>query len=272
MVEEFVKEALREDIGRGDLYALVAKEIPSRAKIVAKDSGVFAGTPYVKAICALQNIELNLEIEDGDRVERGCVLARLFGSNLKLLESERTILNTLQHASGIATNTARFVERLKGSGIKLLDTRKTRPLLRALEKYAVRVGGGHNHRMGLDDCLMIKDTHLRTIGDLNEFVKKAREAMPLSAKIEIECENIETAKIALECGADIVMCDNMEREDIVKVCELRSSLSPHTLVEVSGNITLENLSSYKGLPIDLISSGSLIHQAVWLDFSMKMEG
>lgn len=272
MVEEFVKEALREDIGRGDLYALVAKKSFAKAQIVAKESGVFAGAPYIEAICALQDIELTLEVKDGDRIEQGAILARLYGSNLKLLESERTILNTLQHASGIATNTARFVEHLKGSGIKLLDTRKTRPLLRALEKYAIRVGGGHNHRMGLDDCLMIKDTHLKTIDDLKEFVKKAREVIPISAKIEIECEDIKSAKIALECGVDIVMCDNMDNQTIAKVCKLRSSLSPHTLVEVSGNITLENLSSYKNLPIDLISSGSLIHQAVWLDFSMEMEG
>jgi len=176
----------------------------------------------------------------------------------------------MQHASGIATNVASYKKILQDSPLKLLDTRKTRPHLRIFEKYAIRCGGGNNHRMGLDDCLMIKDTHLKTIDDLKVFIKEAREKLPFTCKIEVESEDVEFAKFAMHCGADIVMCDNMSTEDIALVVAYKHSHFSHVLLEASGNITKENILEYAKSGVDAISSGSLIHQAVWLDFSMKI--
>jgi len=152
-----------------------------------------------------------------------------------------------------------------------LDTRKTRPLLREFEKYAVVCGGGTNHRMGLDDCLMLKDTHLKVIKNLKDFIQKARRKIPFTAKIEVECETFLKAKEAMEAGADIIMCDNMDVGEIKKVVELRNSHFPLTMIEASGNIRKENLEKYIWAGVDAVSSGSLIHQAKWLDISMKME-
>jgi len=270
MIEEFVKKSLEEDIGRGDLFALMATNKDTKAEIISKDSGILAGAVYVEALCKLQNLKLTLHKKDGEHISRKEKIAEIEGDIKNVLSSERTILNLLQHASGIATNTAAFKALLKDSPIKLLDTRKTRPLLRSFEKYAVRVGGGINHRMGLDDCLMLKDTHLATIDDLKEFVKEARNKIPFTSKIEIECESLEGVREALECGVEIIMCDNMSIEDIKKSIDLRDSISPSTLIEVSGNITKESLEKLVHLKVDAISSGSLVHQATWLDISMKI--
>lgn len=271
MIQIFILEALKEDIGRGDLFSALATKGQKEAKIVSKDSGVLAGVLYLKELCKLQNLELELYKDDGDSLQKGELVAKISGEISTLLSSERVALNILQHASGIATNTSRYVQALGDSEIKLLDTRKTRPLLRELEKYATRVGGAVNHRMGLDDSLMIKDTHLATIENLKEFVKKARKSIPFTSKIECECESVEIAKDALEAGVEIIMCDNMQIETIKKVIELRDSISPSTLIEVSGNVTLETLPHLASLKVDAISSGSLVHQATWLDISMKIE-
>ncbi len=176
----------------------------------------------------------------------------------------------MQHASGIATNVAKYQRIVQDFPIKLLDTRKTRPHLRIFEKYAIRCGGGSNHRMGLDDCLMIKDTHLKTIDDLKAFITEARQKLPFTCKIEVECEDIEFAKFAMQCGADVVMCDNMNPEDIATVVAYKTEYFPHVLLEASGNITKENIITYAKTGVDAISSGSLIHQATWLDFSMRI--
>jgi len=155
--------------------------------------------------------------------------------------------------------------------VKLLDTRKTRPLLRAFEKYAVRCGGGINHRMGLDDCLMLKDTHLKTIDNLKEFMQEVRQKIPFTSKVEIECEDLEMVKKAMDAGADIVMCDNMSHENIVEVVAFREKNYPHILLEASGNVTLDSIEAIARTGVDAISSGALIHQANWIDLSMKME-
>jgi nicotinate-nucleotide pyrophosphorylase (carboxylating) len=154
----------------------------------------------------------------------------------------------------------------------MLDTRKTRPLLREFEKYAVRCGGGLNHRMGLDDCLMLKDTHLKTIDDLDAFMVEVRSKIPFTSKVEIECESIEDVKRAFRAGADIVMCDNMSIEEIKEVVALRDSSYSHILLEASGNVTLDSVENIAKTGIDAISSGSTIHQANWIDLSMKIEG
>lgn len=270
MIKKFVKKALEEDIGRGDLFSLVGKDSFASANIICKDEGVFAGKSYVKALCKMNKLDIKFYFQDGDSLKKGDIVAIIEGKSKNILMCERVILNLMQHASGIATNVASYKSILQGSCVKLLDTRKTRPHLRIFEKYAIRCGGGNNHRMGLDDCLMIKDTHLKTIDDLNVFIKEAREKLPFTCKIEVECEDVEFAKFAMACGADIVMCDNMSVEDIATVVIAKNNHFPHVLLEASGNITKENIIAYAQTGVDAISSGSLIHQAVWLDFSMKI--
>jgi len=268
---QFAKEVLKEDIGRGDLFERVATSTPSKAVIVAKSNGVLAGVPYVEAIAQLAEIDIFWDKEDGEEFEKGERIAQVYGGSVEILKAERAILNTILHASSIATNARKFV-KVAQDRLKVLDTRKTRPKLREFEKYAARVGGVVNHRMGLDDCLMLKDTHLKTLQeDLKTFITKARKKIPFSSKIEVECESFEMAKEAFEAGADIVMCDNMSLEEIKKVVTLRDSSYPHILLEASGNITLENLQEYIQVGVDAISSGSIVHQARWLDISMKME-
>ena len=270
MIKQFVKKALEEDVGRGDLFSLVGKDSFASANIICKDIGVFAGKPYVKALCKMNKLDVSFYFEDGDTLQKGDVVALIEGKSKNILRCERTLLNLMQHASGIATNVARYKKVIEGYSLKLLDTRKTRPHLRIFEKYAIRCGGGNNHRMGLDDCLMIKDTHLKTIDDLNVFIAEAREKLPFTCKIEIESEDVEFAKFAMQCGADIVMCDNMSHDAIKAVVAYKNSHFPHVLLEASGNITQENIIEYAKTGVDAISSGSLIHQAVWLDFSMKI--
>ncbi|WP_420827475.1 carboxylating nicotinate-nucleotide diphosphorylase [Nitrosophilus alvini] len=268
-IEDFAKRILAEDIGRGDLFSRVAASKPAKAKIVAKSEGVLAGVVYADAIAKIVDIEIDWQKEDADRFEKGDLIAYLQGSSNDILAAERAILNTLLHASSIAANTKKMVEIAEKYGVKLLDTRKTRPLLREFEKYAVRVGGAINHRFGLDDALMLKDTHLKTVKNLKEFIKKARKKIPFTAKIEVECENYEKAKEAMEAGADIVMCDNMDVDEIKKTVLYKKRKFPHILIEASGNITVENIEEYAKTGIDAISSGSIVHQAVWPDISMK---
>ena len=270
MIKKFVKKALEEDIGRGDLFSLVGKDSFASANIICKDVGVFAGRPYVKILCKMNKLDVKFYFDDGDALQKGDVVALIEGKSKNILRCERVILNLMQHASGIATNVASYKKVLEGYSLKLLDTRKTRPHLRIFEKYAIRCGGGNNHRMGLDDCLMIKDTHLKTIDDLKVFIVEARDKLPFTCKIEIESEDVEFAKFAMQCGADIVMCDNMTHDDIKAVVEYKNSHFSHVLLEASGNITKENIVDYAKTGVDAISSGSLIHQAVWLDFSMKI--
>ncbi|MGE4294298.1 MAG: carboxylating nicotinate-nucleotide diphosphorylase [Campylobacterales bacterium] len=271
-ISDFVHAVMSEDIGRGDLFARCQAPKHKEAVIKTKSDGVFAGEYYARALAHEAKLTLNMLVQDGDRIHKGQTLLSVEGSDVSILQAERTLLNMLQHASGIATHTRAYADKLADTHIMLLDTRKTRPLLRRLEKYATRIGGAVNHRMGLDDCLMIKDTHLATIDDLGAFVRHARTQIPFTAIIEVECESVETAKAALEAGADIVMCDNMALEQVKEVVALRALLSPRAKIEASGNITLENIDRYKGIGIDAVSTGSLIHQAVWLDFSMKMAG
>ncbi|WP_187648066.1 carboxylating nicotinate-nucleotide diphosphorylase [Nitrosophilus labii] len=270
-IEDFARDVLAEDIGRGDLFEKIAEPVYAEAKIVAKSEGVLAGVIYAQAILKYLDLESEWFKKDGDEFEKGDIIAKIKGKSVSLLKCERAVLNTILHASSIATNTKKYVNRLKDSGIKILDTRKTRPLLREFEKYAVLCGGGINHRLGLDDCLMLKDTHLKTVKDLKSFVKKAREKIPFTSKIEIECEDFDMARSAMEAGADIVMCDNMDIEEIKRVTTFRDENYPHVLIEASGNVTLENIDRFIGSGVDAISSGSLVHQAKWPDISMKIE-
>jgi len=270
-IKKFVKNAIIEDNGRGDLFFDIAPKGRFTARVVAKSDGVLAGVKYAKALSKTEKFDCKFLLRDGDDVKKGDTIAELEGKASVLLSSERTFLNLLQHASGIATNASRYAKLLEHSEVVLLDTRKTRPLLRDFEKYASRIGGAINHRLGLDDCLMLKDTHLKTISNLKDFVKKARKRISWVTKIEIECETLEQVKEAMDAGADIIMCDNMNPKQIREVADFRDKKYPHILLEASGNITTETIESFLSSGIDAISSGSIIHQATWLDFSMKFD-
>ncbi len=270
-IKKFVKNAIVEDNGRGDLFFDIAPKGRFSARVVAKDDGILAGVKYAKVLARTEKFDCKFLLRDGDKVQKGDVIAELEGKASILLSSERTFLNLLQHASGIATSAAKYKALMGDSEVVLLDTRKTRPQLRGFEKYASRVGGAINHRLGLDDCLMLKDTHLKTIPNLKEFIVTARKRISWVTKIEIECETFAQSVEAMEAGGDIIMCDNMTPAQITEVSNYRKEHHPHVLLEASGNITQENIQSYLESGIDAISSGSIIHQATWLDFSMKFD-
>ena len=269
--EKFVEALVEEDVGRGDLFSRVSSHRQIRAYVIAKSDGVLSGKEYVDVLVRKYGLKCEWAFNDGDRFVKGEKLVWVFGDNKTLLALERSILDLLLHASSIATLTERYVKKIEGTDVKLLDTRKTRPLLREFEKYAVRCGGGVNHRMGLDDCLMLKDTHLQTIGDLEAFMEEVRRTIPFTSKVEIECESFEMVENAMAVGADIVMCDNMPIEEIRRVVAYRNANYPHILLEASGNVTLETIGALAQTGVDAISSGSIIHQANWIDLSMKVE-
>lgn len=277
----FIDSVIAEDVGRGDLFAnCITKDLSHKkvkAQIIAKEYGIFSGEIYLNALYTRFGINAEFLKHDSEAFDRGEVLVNLRGNYIDILQSERVGLNILAHSSGIATNTERFMAILRENGtnlkvenLKVLDTRKTRPLLRALEKYSVRNGGGINHRFGLDDCLMLKDTNLAHIADLGAFIKEARRKIPWSARIEVECESVESAESAMIAGVDIIMCDNMDAKSVAKVVKIRNERFSHILLEASGNISIENIAQYAQSGVDAVSVGALIHKAKWIDLSLKM--
>lgn len=271
-IREFLTSLMREDLGRGDLFSQICDDGPVSvfAHIKAKESGIFSGEVYAKELCDMYRIECNFLIKDGKPFSKDSVLLELRGRYVEILKIERSLLNLLQHSSGIATHTRRYVNKLEGYNVMLLDTRKTRALLRGLEKYSVRNGGAINHRFGLDSMLMLKDTHLAHINDLQSFIDKARKNLPFGTSIEIEVDSVELAREAFDADVDIVMCDNMSLASIKEVVSLRNYIGSKALIEASGNVTLDNIVEIAKCGVDAISSGSLIHKAVWLDMSMKV--
>ncbi len=269
--ELFIKSMVAEDIGRGDLFSRITMTKEIRAYIIAKSQGVFGGREYIDTFATMYDLDLEWHIDDGEEFAIGDKLLFINGNSKRILSLERSILDTALHASSIASLTALYVKAIDGTGVKLLDTRKTRPLLRVFEKYAVRCGGGINHRMGLDDSLMLKDTHLKTIDNLDNFMQSVRKQIPFTSKIEIECEDMDMVKMAMSAGADIVMCDNMSTTLTKEVVAYRDTNYPHILLEASGNVTLDNIKEIALTGVDAISSGAIIHQANWIDLSMKIE-
>lgn len=269
-IREFVKKVVFEDMGRGDLFFDLAPDKYAQANIVAKSDGILSGVRYAKEVSSLLDFKSRFLKEDREEFKKGDIIAILDGKVNALLTAERSFLNLLQHSSGIATNTKRYKDKLNGFNTKLLDTRKTRPALRNFEKYSVKNGGGMNHRMGLDTCLMIKDTHLKTIDNLQEFVAYARNNITFTSKIEVECDSFELAKEAFGAKVDIIMCDNLSPEAVREIVEYRDKNYPTVMLEASGNITIDNLIDYAKTGVDAISSGALIHQATWLDMSMRL--
>ncbi|GMB92498.1 carboxylating nicotinate-nucleotide diphosphorylase [Helicobacter bizzozeronii] len=267
---DFLKACLQEDLGSGDLFERLAKPLEVQACVLAKESGVLSGQLYIQELLEWMGIQGTWHVHDAQSFSPQQVILELQGDFALLLKLERVILNILQHSSGIATQTARYVKLIQDLPIQLLDTRKTRPLLRVFEKYSVRNGGARNHRLGLDDALMLKDTHLAHIGDLKSFMQQARASIPWTAKIEIECTSVKMAQEIMALGADIIMCDNMGVGEIKEVVAFRNAHYPLVLLEASGNITQESVRAYAQSGVDAISSGALIHQAVWVDMSMKL--
>lgn len=270
--QQFLKDLIAEDLGRGDLFSRISQSSSIRAYIIAKSDGVMGGREYVDVLAEMYGLVCEWGFDDGEQFAVGEKLLYLSGDSKTILSLERSILDIVLHASSIATLTAQYVGAIAHTDVKLLDTRKTRPLLREFEKYAVRCGGGINHRMGLDDSLMLKDTHLQTIDDLDSFMAEVRLKIPFTSKVEIECEDMSMAQRAMKAGADIVMCDNMSLEMTREVVEYRNANYPHVLLEASGNVTLETIEAIAQTGVDAISSGSIIHQANWIDLSMKVEG
>ena len=271
-IDDLIKLALDEDIGPGDITTdnLVAPDTRGKGTIVAKQGLVIAGLQVAEKVFNLLDPQMGFKAlyADGDRIADGRTIVEITGSLPALLKGERTALNFLQRLSGIATQTRAFVGEIAGTSVKLVDTRKTTPGWRVLEKYAVRAGGGHNHRMGLYDGVLIKDNHIAVSGGIAKAVKKVKQAISHLVKVEVEAASIDEVKAALAAGADIIMLDNMDLEQIRQAVHIIDNTS---LVEVSGNVTRERLSSLAGTGVDLISIGALTHSAVAVDLSMRIE-
>lgn len=268
--DELIKSALREDITGEDITtnSVMKEYCLGEVELICKQDGVIAGLEvFARVFKLLDNAtEVILCCKDGDEVKKGEKLGIVRGDIRVLLSGERTALNYLQRMSGIATYTRSIVELLKGSKTKLLDTRKTTPNMRVFEKYAVKVGGGCNHRYNLSDGILLKDNHIGAAGGVKQAVKMAKEYAPFVRKVEIEVENLEMLKEALEAGADIIMLDNMSVEDMKEAVRLTAGKAE---TECSGNVTKENIARLVDIGVDYISSGALTHSAPILDLSLK---
>ncbi len=262
--------ALREDISSEDVTtnAVMPTAIPGTVDLLCKEEGVIAGLPIFARVFALLDPEVKVTFfcQEGDAVSKGQRLAVVQGDIRVLLSGERVALNFLQRMSGIATYTRAVADRLNGARTKLLDTRKTTPNLRLLEKYAVRVGGGHNHRFNLSDGVLLKDNHIAAAGGVKEAVAMAKAYAPFVRKIEVEVENLDMVRQAVEAGADIIMLDNMTHEEMKDALSL---IQGRAETECSGNVTLDNVAALADLGVDYISCGALTHSAPILDLSLK---
>src|SRR4030042_1288310 len=275
-VQQLIDQTLAEDLGWGDVTteALVPEMQQGKALIIAKARGILAGAEIAKQVFLKVDPELKMDIliKDGTEVKPGDVISRIEGKTSSILKAERVALNFLQHLSGIASETARYVETVKGLPVNITDTRKTTPGLRTLEKYAVQIGGGKNHRMHLGDGILIKDNHLAALRNkglsIKEIVARARQKAPPKLKIEIEVKTTKEAIEAAEAGADIIMLDNMNLEDMRQAVQL---IKGRALIEASGGINLERIRAVAETGVDLISIGALTHSPKALDLSLELD-
>jgi nicotinate-nucleotide pyrophosphorylase (carboxylating) len=275
-VEQLIDQALAEDLGQGDVTteALIPKTQQGRASIIAKARGIIVGVEVAKQVFLKADPELKLAIliEDGAEVKPGDIVAKIEGRVASILKAERIALNFLQRLSGIASETGHYVQAVKGLPVQITDTRKTTPGLRTLEKYAVRVGGGKNHRMHLGDGILIKDNHLAALChqglSIKEIVTKARQKASPKLKIEVEVKTPQEAVEAAEAGADIIMLDNIGLEDMRQAVQL---IRGRALIEASGGITLDRVRAVAETGVDLISIGALTHSAKALDISLELD-
>jgi len=270
-IRHLINLALREDIGPGDITTdnLIPKEREGRGIIIAKEPLILAGLDVAKQVFTIldSNIEFSSDYEDGDRIEDKTPILEIKGSLRTLLKGERTALNFLQRLSGIATHVRSYVDILGDLSVRLVDTRKTTPGWRTLEKYAVRTGGAHNHRMGLYDGVLIKDNHIAACGGIAEAVRRLRGMVSHLVRIEIETSDLDQVKEALDSGVDVIMLDNMNHNQIREAVKL---ISGRVLVEVSGMLTKKDLKALAGIGVDIISSGALTHSAPSVDLSMRI--
>ena len=269
-VDQLILMALEEDVTNEDVStnAIIPDDTCGSVQLICKEDGIIAGLDVFKRVFTLLDdaTEVELYCKDGDRVEKGQLLGIVHGHVRVLLTGERTALNYLQRMSGIATYTHEIVSLLEGSKTRLLDTRKTTPNMRIFEKYAVKAGGGRNHRYNLSDGVMLKDNHIAAAGSIKKAVEMAREYASFVLKIEVETESLDMVQEALDAGADIIMLDNMSVEDMKSAIEL---IDGKALTECSGNVTRENVEKYVSLGVDFISCGALTHSAKILDLSLK---
>ncbi|MFP6663894.1 MAG: carboxylating nicotinate-nucleotide diphosphorylase [Deltaproteobacteria bacterium] len=270
-----VAAALREDLGRGDVTSAATIPATARAKgkLVLRESAVVAGLPLAELIFAelaadQPPVRVRARVAEGKRAAAGRTIAELDGPLRAMLAGERVLLNLLQTLSGTATLTRTFVDAVKGTGAKILDTRKTIPGLRLLQKYAVRCGGGTNHRFGLDDGVLIKDNHIVGAGSVRAAVTRARAAVPHGLKVEIECDQLSQVREALAAGADIVLLDNMTPGQVARCCEV---IAGRAVVEVSGGLTIERVREYAEAGAELLSIGRLTHSAPAIDIGLDLE-
>lgn len=268
--DDLILAALKEDITSEDITtnSVMPEYKLGEVDLICKEDGVIAGLEVFKRVFTLldENTEVTFNCKDGDRVTKGQKLGIVKGDIRVLLSGERTALNYLQRMSGIATYTRKIADLLEGSKTKLLDTRKTTPNMRVFEKYAVKVGGGHNHRYNLSDAILLKDNHIGAAGGVKEAVEMAKEYASFVCKVEVEVENLDMLKEALEAGADIIMLDNMSVEDMKEAVRLTQGKA---VTECSGNVTKENVARLVDIGVDYISSGALTHSSPILDLSLK---
>lgn len=268
--DQLILEALREDISSEDVTtnSVMKEAVKGEVDLICKQDGIIAGLDVFRRVFQLldEKTEAEFYCADGDEVKKGQLMGKVTGDIRVLLSGERVALNYLQRMSGIATYTHSVAELLKGSGTKLLDTRKTTPNMRIFEKYAVRVGGGYNHRYNLSDGVLLKDNHIGAAGSVARAVRMAKEYAPFVRKIEVEAENLDMVKEAVEAGADIIMLDNMSSEEMKEAIRV---IGGRAETECSGNVTKENIGRLVSLGVDYISSGALTHSAPILDISLK---
>jgi len=270
ILEDILTRALKEDMPQGDITTdnLIDDDEIAKAVLISKDEGIIAGIEVAKKAFQLldENITFEENVKDGDYVKKGDIIARIEGKTKAILKAERTALNLLQRMSGIATKTHEFCQKVKDLPVKIVDTRKTTPGLRYLEKYAVRVGGGTNHRYCLSDGVLIKDNHISAAGSIKKAVEIIREKIPHTIKIEVETETLDQVREALEAGADIIMLDNMSREMMKEAVKI---INKKALVEASGNVSLETVRDIALTGVDIISVGKLTHSVSAFDISLR---
>jgi nicotinate-nucleotide pyrophosphorylase (carboxylating) len=271
-IKKIIEAALAEDIGTGDIttQATVSRKKKGRAQAVAKDDFVIAGVDVFAETFQLldKSIKIKKLINDGCRAKKGDVIVEVSGSLSNILQAERVALNLFQRMCGIATLTAKYVKAVRGRKAKILDTRKTMPGLRVLDKMSVRIGGGCNHRTGLYDGVLIKDNHIEASGGIAAAVKAQRKRLPHTLKIEVETKNIQEVKEALKCGVDIIMLDNMSVPAMKKAVDF---VAGRALLEASGNVSLQRVSEIAATGVDLISIGELTHSVRAADISLKIK-
>ncbi len=269
-VDPLIQSALEEDINSEDVSTncVMPTSKQGQVDLIAKEDGILCGAQVFERVFTLLDPTMKIEwmAKDGDAIHDQQVLAHVTGDIRVLLSGERTALNFLQRMSGIATYTHQMAKLLEGTSIQLLDTRKTTPNMRIFEKYAVKVGGGHNHRYNLSDGVMLKDNHIDAAGGVSQAIQMARAYAPFVRKIEVEVENLDMVKEAVSAGADIIMLDNMDHDTMAQAIEL---IDKKAKIEISGNVTKENIDRIKDLAVDYISSGALTHSSPILDVSLK---